>query len=195
MTHDSFYRFTNTDMLELLPDETEVLIFNGNNINYLRNNVIGMVQEHELLKVIDLSNNNISEISGKAFHKVRNVEILILNHNDLRISGDESHPRVLTNFYNLRELHLDNAFTELIDSKYYLEDLQAILMAASAEGVKSLYKLSLEQNEIWSINTKLFCSDFIPSLSYLYLGKNLYFLVNWILPPSLLSFGTRQNSN
>ena len=69
MTHDFFYRFTNTDMLELLPDETEVLIFNGNNINYLRNNVIGMVQEHELLKVIDLSNNNISEISGKAFHK------------------------------------------------------------------------------------------------------------------------------
>ncbi len=78
------FRFTNTDMLELLPDETEVLIFNGNNINYLRNNVIGMTQEHELLKVIDLSNNNITEISGKAFHKVRNVEKLILNHNDLR---------------------------------------------------------------------------------------------------------------
>ena len=111
-------------MLEFLPDETEVLIFNGNNIEYLPNNVLGITQEHELLKVIDLSNNNISEISGKAFHKVRNVEILILNHNDLRISGEESHPRILTNFLNLKELYLTNAFTEVIDSKYYLKDLQ-----------------------------------------------------------------------
>ena len=111
-------------MLEFLPDETEVLIFNGNNVEYLPNNVLGITQEHELLKVIDLSNNNISEISGKAFHKVRNVEILILNHNDLRISGEESHPRILTNFLNLKELYLTNAFTEVIDSKYYLKDLQ-----------------------------------------------------------------------
>jgi len=165
-------RFTNTAMLEMLPDETEVLIFNGNDISYLPNNVLGIVQEHELLKVIDLSNNNISEISGKAFHKVRNVEILILNHNDLRISGEESHPRLLTNFNNLKELYLTNAFTEVIDSTYYLKDLEAILMAASAEGVNSLWKLNLEQNEIWEISDKLFCSDIVPSLTHLYLGNN-----------------------
>lgn len=167
-------------MLEMLPDETEVLIFNGNNINFLHNNVIGMTQEHELLKVIDLSNNNISEISGKAFHKVRNVEILILNHNDLRISGEESHPRVLTNFYNLKELHLTNAFTEVIDSKYYLKDFQAILMAASAEGVNSLWKLHLEQNEIWDLDEKIFCSmDAAPALSHLYLSNNQLFNLNF----------------
>ena len=51
------------------------------------NNVIGMANEHELLKVIDFSNNRIQEISGKAFHKVSNVEKLILDHNDLSISG------------------------------------------------------------------------------------------------------------
>ena len=51
------------------------------------NNVIGMANEHELLKVIDFSNNHIQEISGKAFHKVSNVEKLILDHNDLSISG------------------------------------------------------------------------------------------------------------
>ena len=51
------------------------------------NNVIGMTNEHELLKVIDFSNNRIQEISGKAFHKVSNVEKLILDHNDLSISG------------------------------------------------------------------------------------------------------------
>ena len=83
-TNSNFYR---TDMLELLPDETEVLIFNGNNVPYLNHNVLGISQEHELLKVIDMSNNNITEIAGKAFHKVPNVEVLILNHNDLRITG------------------------------------------------------------------------------------------------------------
>jgi Leucine-rich repeat (LRR) protein len=74
-------------MLELLPDETEVLVFSGNNINFLFSNLLGMTQDHELLKVIDMSNNNITEISGQAFHKVSNVEILILNHNNLKITG------------------------------------------------------------------------------------------------------------
>ena len=93
-------------MLEFLPSQTEVLIFTGNNIITLKNNLLGTTDEHELLKVIDMSNNHIAEITGKAFHKVPNVEILILNHNNLRISGDESHPRILTNFYSLKELHL-----------------------------------------------------------------------------------------
>ena len=39
-------------MLEYLPDETEVLVFNGNHIPFWKNNVIGMVQEHETLKVL-----------------------------------------------------------------------------------------------------------------------------------------------
>ena len=45
-------------------------------------------------------------------------------------------------------------------------------MAASAEGVNSLWKLNLEQNEIWEISDKLFCSDIVPSLTHLYLGNN-----------------------
>ena len=136
-------------MLRYLPNETEVLVFVGNHITYLENNVLGMTQEHEVLKVIDMSNNRIEEITGKAFHKVRNVEILMLNHNNLKISGEMHHARILTNFYNLKELHLTNAFTEMVDSKYYLNDLADILMTANAEGIKSLYKLHLEQNEIW----------------------------------------------
>merc|ERR1711936_398261 len=99
-----------------------------------------MANEHELLKVIDFSNNRIQEISGKAFHKVSNVEKLILDHNDLSISGDENHPRMFTNFLNLQEVHLTNAFTENIDSKYYLDDLLTMIMAALAEGVKGLTK-------------------------------------------------------
>lgn len=166
--------FTSTSMLKYLPNETEVLIFTGNNIPFLENNVLGMTQEHEVLKVIDMSYNNIREITGKAFHKVRNVEILMLNHNDLRISGEENHSRMLTNFYNLKELHLTNAFTEMVDSKYYLNDLAHILQTAKGEGVDQLWKLHLEQNEIWDGegSERLFCSGVLPELSDLYLGDN-----------------------
>ncbi len=167
-------RFHQADMLEMLPDETEVLIFNGNNIPYLKHNLLGITQEHELLKVIDLSNNNITEIAGKAFHKVASVEVLILNHNNLRITGEEHHRRILTNFYSLRELRLTNAFTEIIDSKYYLDDLQDIFLASN---MTTLYKLHLGQNEIWSISDRLFCS--LPALSDLYLENNQIYDINF----------------
>ena len=65
------------------------------------NNVIGMTNVHELLKVIDFSNNRIQEISSKAFHKASNVDKLILDHNDLSISGEENHPGMFANFANL----------------------------------------------------------------------------------------------
>ena len=71
---------------------------------------------------------------------------LVLNHNNLKISGRYNHRRLLTNFKNLEELHLTNAFTEVIDSKWYLDDLKDILLTAQ---LKKLYKLPLEQNEIW----------------------------------------------
>ena len=78
------------------------------------------------------------------FHFV--VSRLLLNHNNLKISGRYHHRRVLTNFKSLEELHLTNAFTEVIDSKWYLDDLKDILLAAE---MTKLYKLHLEQNEIW----------------------------------------------
>jgi len=174
VTNCTNQNFVEASMLRYLPNETEVLVFVGNHITCLENNVLGMTQEHEVLKVIDMSNNRLEEITGKAFHKVRNVEILMLNHNNLKISGEMHHARILTNFYNLRELHLTNAFTEMVDSKYYLNDLADILMTANAEGIKNLYKLHLEQNEIWSSegSDKLFCSGAVPNLSDLYLGNN-----------------------
>ena len=115
------------------------------------NNVFGQVEDHLYLKVIDFSNNHINEITGKAFHLVSSVEVLILNHNNLQISGARSHPRLLTNFDNLKEIHLTNAFSELVDSEYYLEDLADIFMQANDEerDRKSIKKIHLEQNEIW----------------------------------------------
>ena len=62
-------------MLQYLPIETQVLIFNGNYIDLVPNNVFGQVEEHLNLKVIDFSNNHINEITGKAFHLVSSVEV------------------------------------------------------------------------------------------------------------------------
>ena len=59
-------------MLEFLPPETEVLLFNGNNITHFDWNVFGVWDDHQKLKLIDLTNNNIEDIDGKAFHKVPN---------------------------------------------------------------------------------------------------------------------------
>ena len=59
-------------MLKQLPHHTQVLLFNGNNIPYLDWNVFGVWDDHVDLKVIDLSNNQIEDIDGKAFHKVKN---------------------------------------------------------------------------------------------------------------------------
>ena len=56
------------------------------------------------------------------------VKRLVLNHNNLKISGRYHHRRLLTNFESLEELHLTNAFTEVIDSKWYLDDLKDILL-------------------------------------------------------------------
>jgi len=166
--------FRDTQMLQYLPIETQVLIFNGNYIDLVPNNVFGQVEEHLNLKVIDFSNNHINEITGKAFHLVSSVEVLILNHNNLQISGERSHPRLLTNFDNLKEIHLTNAFSELVDSEYYLEDLADIFMQANDEerDPKSIRKIHLEQNEIWRIKDNLFCGQNLPDLEELYLGNN-----------------------
>jgi len=159
--------FTSTTPLELLPNGTQILLFNGNNIPLLDWNLLGVWDAHEFLEVVDLSNNNITDITGKAFHKVSSVKRLILDHNNIKITGRHHHRRLLTNFYSLQELHLTNAFTELIDSKWYLDDLKDIFLASN---MSKLYKLHLEQNEIWSITNDTFCG--LPGLSDLYLGDN-----------------------
>ena len=62
---------------------------------------------------------------------------------------------------------MTNAFTEIIDSKYYLKDLEDIFLASN---MSQLTKLRLGQNEIWSIYDNLFCS--LDSLMDLYLENN-----------------------
>lgn len=131
-------------------------------------NIFGKLNDYVFLEVIDMTNNNIQEIKGKTYHHVRNVRTLILNHNQLNISGDKTHPRIFSNFVNLESLHLTNAFSENVDSKDYLVALEQIFVGSN---LTKLAKLHLEQNEIWSItNPNIFCS--LPSLMDLQLGDN-----------------------
>ena len=160
--------FTDPGILENIPAQTEVLIFYGNQFRRLPWNLFGMWENHTSLEVVDLTNNQIQEIQGKSFHKVHNVKRLILNHNDLYIVSTMNHPRIFSNFVNLEELHLTNAFTEQVDSKWYLADLKYIFMSSD---LKKLVKLHLEQNEIWEIkDDDMFCD--LPSLLDIHLGDN-----------------------
>ena len=168
MTNCTNTGFTDPAVLELIPPETEVLIFYGNQFRRLPWNVFGMWENHTKLEVIDLTNNQIQEIQGKSFHKVNNVKRLILNHNDLYIVSTMNHPRIFSNFVNLEELHLTNAFTEQVDSKWYLSDLKYIFLSSD---LKKLVKLHLEQNEIWEIkDDDMFCD--LPALLDIHLADN-----------------------
>jgi len=160
--------FDNAAMLEDMPVETEVLIFTGNNIASMPWNILGKMNDYPHLEVIDMTNNKMKEIKGKTYHRVKNVKTLILNHNQLNITGDKAHPRIFSNFINLESLHLTNAFTENIDSKEYLMALEQIFVGSN---LTHLRKLHLEQNEIWSFrNPNIFCN--LPSLMDLQLGDN-----------------------
>ena len=168
MTNCTNTGFTDANKLEYVPAETEVLIFQGNTLRQLPWNIFGIWENRTKLEVIDLTNNQIQEIQGKSFHKVPRVKRLILNHNDLYIVSTMNHPRIFSNFVNLEELHLTNAFTEQVDSKWYLTDLKNIFLSSE---LKKLQKLHLEQNEIWEIKDKdMFCD--LPALLDIHLGDN-----------------------
>ena len=89
-----------------------MLIFTGNNIENLPWNVFGTLDALPRLEVIDMSNNRIKEIRGKAYHHVKNVKRLILDFNELSLDPVRSHPRLFSNFISLEELHLTDAFED-----------------------------------------------------------------------------------
>lgn len=108
---------------------------------------------------------------GKTYHHVHQVERLILNHNNLSISSNDDnnhlHPRIFSNFVNLRALHLTNAFADY-SSPELSQDLHAIFVNSN---LTRLMKLHLEQNEISHFKDQnVFCD--LPNLEDLHLGDN-----------------------
>ncbi|CAG9805811.1 unnamed protein product [Chironomus riparius] len=171
--------FRDTTMLQALPKQTEVLIWTGNYVPELPWNVFGAINNLDNLTIIDMSNNHIREIRGKSYHHVSNVKRLILNHNNLSISRDDDefnhhHPRVFSNFINLMELHLTNAFSDN-STEELSEDLHDIFVNSN---LTKLTKLHLEQNEIKKFKDKrVFCD--LPSIRDLHLGDNLLEEINF----------------
>uniref|UniRef100_A0A0A9YYU4 Trophoblast glycoprotein n=1 Tax=Lygus hesperus TaxID=30085 RepID=A0A0A9YYU4_LYGHE len=167
--------FKNVSVLEKIPKETEVLLFVGNDLDSLPWNVFGN-ENHTNLKVVNLSNNKIREIKGKSFHHVPNVTMLILNFNKIDIAASRDHPRIFSNFENLKELHLTDAFDDKHPDLEFAQDLQAIFTNSSLE---KLQKLHLEQNEIAGFDDAphVFCH--LPSVKDLYLGDNKLQHVNF----------------
>lgn len=169
----------NTSVLEFLPKEVQILIFTGNYIEELPWNVFGSINDYKNLTVVDMSNNHIRDIRGKAYHHVQNVQRLLLNNNNLSISRDEDmvnhhHPRVFSNFVNLQSLHLTNAFGDN-SSAQLSEDLHDIFVHSE---LRKLQKLHLEQNEITHFkDRRVFCE--LPSLRDLHLGDNLLKEINF----------------
>lgn len=171
--------FTNTSVLEYLPSEVEVLIFSGNILNTLPWNIFGKDNDYPRLRVIDMTNNHIHEIHGKTFHHVSTVERLILNHNNLSISPNDDelnylHPRIFSNFENLKELHLTNAFADYA-SPSLSKDLHLIF---DRSNLTKLIKLHLEQNEIMKFSDRdVFCE--LPELEDLHLADNYLSEINF----------------
>lgn len=164
--------FSSTNVLESMPSEVEVVIFTGNLLQTLPWNIFGTINEYPLLRIIDMRNNHIGEIRGKTYHHVQQVERLILDHNNISISptGDELnhlHPRIFSNFINLRALHLTDAFADFT-SPDLSKNLHAIFINSN---LTKLNILHLEQNEIVRFKDRnVFCD--LPQLMDLHLGDN-----------------------
>ncbi|EFN76267.1 phospholipase A2 inhibitor [Harpegnathos saltator] len=159
--------FKDATSLSHLPNETQVLIFTGNELKDLPWNVFGTLDSLPYLRVIDMSNNKIREIHGKAYHHVQHVERLILDFNELSLDPAKSHPRVFSNFVSLLELHLTDAFEDG-PPRNLASTLHDIFVNSN---LTHLIKLHLEQNEISEFrDVNVFCD--LPNLMDLYLGDN-----------------------
>ncbi|XP_074096003.1 trophoblast glycoprotein isoform X1 [Cotesia typhae] len=160
-------KFKSTLPLENLPNKTQVLIFTGNILQKLPWNIFGTLDRIPSLRVIDMSNNKIREISGKAYHHVKNVQRLSLDFNELSLDTQSNHPRVFSNFISLLELHLTDAFEDG-QPRDIAETLHEIFFNSHLD---QLIKLHLEQNEISDFkDPNVFCN--LPNLLDLHLGDN-----------------------
>ncbi|XP_013794056.1 phospholipase A2 inhibitor-like [Limulus polyphemus] len=160
--------FDDTHMLLKLPVETEVLIFTGNYIPDLPLNILGKVKKYGQLHTIDMSNNHIQSIKGKTFHHVEFVKKLVLNDNDLYIVSKDVHSRMFSNFYQLEELHLKNAFTEKVRVDDYFYNLVTVFKDSN---LNHLQVLNLEENEFRSmLNENFFC--YMRTLMKIYMKGN-----------------------
>lgn len=165
----SFVNLSNVTFLHYLPQETEVLLLNNNNLTNLPNDFLVKPENYKKLQAIDLSNNNLVTIHNETFKNLTELRILNLNDNQIQITGDNFYSKLFFGLDKLENLQLKNAFGEKYLDLNFMEVLNTILIESKLINLKIL---NLNENHIRLFNSPFtFCS--LPALEKLYLSHNL----------------------
>ena len=145
------------------------LSFTGNMMPKLEPNILENIAHKsfwELIK-LDLSNNSIEKISGKAFHTMPMLEVLVLNDNEWEVK--EEYPRIFSSFFVLKELHLNFAFStsSIRPTEVQVQNLRTVFEGSE---LYLLQKLFLERNSLKFVDAAVFQS--LPSLRHISLKNN-----------------------
>ena len=186
ITNCSNNGLNDTWILKYLPEETEILIFTGNNLETLPKYLFDEKSNYDKLMMIDLSNNQIENIKSNSFVNVKYLKKLVLNNNKLQLSSPNFQAKLFNNFENLEELYLKNALApkaKVPKTIGFMQQLNSMLTEAELTHLKIL---NLEENSIITFPTPfIFCA--LPSLQKVYLAKNLIndFKLNLTCTPKL----------
>ena len=165
----SFVNLSNITFLHYLPQETEVLLVNNNNLTDLPNELLVKPENYKKLQAIDLSSNNLNTIHNETFKNLTSLRILNLNDNQIQITGDNYYSKLFYGLDKLENLQLRNAFGEKHLDINFMEVLNLILIDSKLINLKVL---NLAENHIRLFNSPFtFCS--LPSLEKLFLNHNL----------------------
>jgi len=165
----SYVNLSNVTFLHYLPQETEVLLLNNNNLTSLPSDLLVKPENYKRLQAIDLSNNNLITVHNETFKNLSELRILNLNDNQIQITGDNYYSKLLLGLDKLENLQLKNAFGEKHLDVNFMEVLNTILMDSKLINLKVL---NLAENHIRIFSSPfIFCS--LPALEKLYLNHNL----------------------
>ncbi|KAJ6215647.1 hypothetical protein RDWZM_010147 [Blomia tropicalis] len=160
-----------------VPIETEVLLMVGNLFPQLSRNLLNQSERYDKLYMVDLSRNGIETIHGQAFHNMRSVQILHLDHNNLSISDQHSkqtiHPRIFSPLKSLEELHLRNTFSKTRYLNNSIELINSLTDLFHSTNLSLTLKLlNLESNHLTSLGSEQFFCQ-LSSIQRIRLADNL----------------------
>lgn len=165
----SYVNLSNVTFLHYLPQETEVLLLNHNNLTSLPSDLLVKPENYRKLQAINLSDNNLVTIHNETFRNFSQLRILNLNNNQIKITGDNYYSKLFFGLDKLENLQLKNAFGEKHLDINFMEVLNTILIDSK---MINLRVLNLAENHIRLFNSPFtFCS--LPALEKLYLNHNL----------------------
>lgn len=122
------------------------------------------------LKRVDFSNNSITQIHGKSFHCMSNLERLILQDNEWEVDMHPTQTGYFTSLPNLKHLDLNNTFDEVWNGSVHITKLARVFNETNMDKLETL---KLGYNEFFSFSISAansFCQ--LRSLKMLDLSHN-----------------------